>query len=178
MSASEGRLTSKVEETMARVRAAVPASARSPVPDPLDRPRSRESRLFPEDVYRSLHQARTIGGGLSVDYTLGWRTPIIGHAWLAVRRRIHQEIRIYLDALTAQQNNLNAHLVRALTHVVEALDGLGLPALTSRQEEQYQAIASLQAELQALRVQVQGLQARLDAGVPSGETNGRPPASG
>jgi hypothetical protein len=151
---------------MARVRAAVPSSVDRTVrssPGTPARFRSGDAHLFPEELYRSVHQARTIGGGISVDYTLGWRTPIIGPVWMMVRRRIHQEIRIYIDALTTRQSNLNTHLVRAISVLVETLDALGLPALKRRQQEHAETLAALQEEVRALRSHVLDLQARLDA---------------
>ncbi len=161
MSTSDSEVTSRVEAVMARIRASIPSSGRSLTALVSPRPLVGNIHLFPEDVYRSLHQARTIGGGISVNYVLGWRTPIIGQAWLIVRRRIHQEIRIYLDALTAQQSNLNTHLLRSLTGVVETLDSLGLRVWRRQQEEHAAAIAALQEEVRALRREVDALQARL-----------------
>lgn len=147
---------------MARVRASLPSGTGSPISSPGTR-RPDEAQLFPEDVYRGLHQARTIGGGMSVDYRVGWRTPIIGHLWMIVRRRVHQEIRIYIDALTTQQSNLNTHVVRTLAHIVEALDGFGLPSLKRQQQAQGDALAALQEEVRALRAQVETLQERITA---------------
>src|SRR5579884_2906040 len=123
MPTGDAEVTGKVEAVMARVRASISSTDVKSGPGAPSGLRTGDGHLFPDDLYRSLHQARTIGGGMSVDYALGWRTPIIGHLWMIVRQRIHQEIRIYVDALTTQQSNLNTHLVRALTHVVETLDG-------------------------------------------------------
>lgn len=147
---------------MARVRAATPASTGTATTSAAGRFRPGEAYLFPEDLYRGLHQARTIGGGISVDYALGWRTPVVGQAWMLVRRRIHQEIRIYVDALTAHQSNLNTHLIRALTSVVETLDSLGLVALKRRQSDQEESLAALRSEVRQLQAQLETLQARLD----------------
>jgi hypothetical protein len=123
-----------------------------------------EANVFPEDVYRSLHQARTIGGGISVTYDVGWRTPIIGQAWMVVRQRIHQEIRIYVDALTTQQSSLNAHFIRALTGVVEGLDAFGLPVLRRQQQTQAETLEKLQAEVERLRAEVETLRVLIEAG--------------
>ncbi|MGH2458366.1 MAG: hypothetical protein ACRDIY_05810 [Chloroflexota bacterium] len=172
MSTGKGEVTGQVEATMARVHAAVPSRSDVSLPRGSARSRSNGERLFPEDLYRNLRQARMIGGGLSVDGALGWRTPIIGQAWLLVRRRIHQEIRIYIDALTTQQSNLNTHLLRALVHIVETLDRLGLDSLVRRQEEQESTIAALRAEVQELHGRVDDLQARFDQALPLQRPNG------
>jgi hypothetical protein len=161
MSTSNGEVTSKVEAVMARIRARSPAcSANSPTPA-ASRFRSGDGFLFPEEVYRSIHQARTIGGGIAIDHTLGWRTPIVGQVWMAIRQRIHQEIRIYIDALTAQQSNVNLHLIRIVTNVVETLDSLGLGAIKGQQIDQATALVDLRSEVRALRLEVEALKSRL-----------------
>jgi hypothetical protein len=161
MSTGNGEVTSKVEAVMARIRANNPTTSTTSSALPASRFRPGEATLFPEEVYRSLHQARTIGGGIAVDYALGWRTPIVGQVWLMVRRRIHQEIRIYIDALTTQQSNLNVHLIRVMTSVVESLDSLGLRALKRQQADQATALADLQAEVRTLRLEVEALRSHL-----------------
>ena len=163
MPASDSPSTSKVEEVMARVRASLSAQTDRGSPSSVTRYRPGEDNVFPEDVYRSLHQARTIGGALSVDHDLGWRTPIIGHLWLVVRRRIHQEIRIYIDSLSTQQSSLNVQLIRALTTVVETLDRLGLRALGRGQELQEANISQLAADVHQLHAQIEEMRARLSA---------------
>ncbi len=85
-------------------------------------------RGLDSELRRSLQQARALAGSLRVDYQLGWRTPVIGHAWLVVRRRIHQEIRIYIDALTRQQTAFNSTVVQALGRLVEHSRGLASSA--------------------------------------------------
>lgn len=153
---------SRVEEAMAKVRASLPGRGNGKtLPAASTRGRPHDASLFPEDVYRSLHQARTLGGGISVHYNLGYRTPFVGPIWMVVRKRIHAEIRIYIDALTQQQSQLNTHVVRVLTHAVETLDGLGLPALKRQQLEQGQLVEELRAEVQALRARCDRLEARL-----------------
>ena len=167
MSTDDGELKDKrpvpstVEEVMARVRAQVPSAQGAVASTATARARPGEAYLFPEDVYRNLHQARTIAGSLSVDYRVGLRTPIVGHAWMLVRQRIHQEIRIYVDAMTTHQNTLNTHVLRALTQVVETLDAVGIRALQRRQVEQGETIQALRTEVQELRAQVETLNDRL-----------------
>lgn len=169
-----GAMTSRVEAAMARIRARLRGEP-STAPASLEPRPSEAANLFPDDLYRSLHQARTIGGAFGVSYTLGWRTPIIGHAWMIVRRRIHQEIRIYIDALTAQQSSLNTHLIRVATRLVETLDALGIPAIVTRQEEQAAEIAALREEVRALRAEISALRSQLR--MPDAFPGGNGPAS-
>jgi hypothetical protein len=49
-----------------------------------------------------------------VDYEVGWQTPVIGQAWAAVRQTIHDEARLYVDALMARQAELDAALVETI----------------------------------------------------------------
>jgi polyhydroxyalkanoate synthesis regulator phasin len=156
---------SKVEQVMARIRG---EAADGPGGEPAA---GRRGRLFPDDVYRCLHQARTLAGGLVVDYALGWRTPILGPVWMRVRQRIHQEIRIYIDALIAQQSHLNTQLIRAVSRITETLDGLGLPALRETQRQQAAEIAALRAEVERLRQRLEALEARDRPGTASGPDN-------
>ena len=148
---------------MARIRASLPAgSGRLAGGRGETRLLPGETNLFAEDVYRSLHQARTIGGGIGVTYDVGWRTPIIGQIWMVVRRRIHQEIRIYIDVLIAQQSSLNLHFIRALTGVVESLDSFGLPAIRRQQQDQGATISALRTEVEELRSEVRSLKVLLE----------------
>lgn len=134
------------------------SGARDEAPAGSAAPRSLTADFDPE-LYRCLHQANVLtASGLQVDCELGWKTPIIGHAWMAVRRRIHQEVRIYVDALTAQQSSLNAHLVRALSRLVEGLTSMRLVSHLSKLEEQEEAVRALRDEVAELRERVRRLE--------------------
>lgn len=85
-----------------------------------------------------------------IDHRLGWKTPIVGHAWLIFRRRLHQEIRIYVDLLTRQQTSFNVGVARILAVLVERSRG---PA--------DRRIAALEAEVASLRREVAELRASL-----------------
>ena len=49
-----------------------------------------------------------------VEYEIGWRTPVLGPAWAALRETIHGEARLYVDALMARQAEVDAALLAAL----------------------------------------------------------------
>lgn len=96
---------------------------------------------------RDVQQARLLSDAPRVDVSLGWKTPVVGHAWLAIRRWVHQEIRIYIDALLQQQSAFNVSVARALGRIAERLD-----ASASRAE-----LEALRAEVEALRREVASL---------------------
>ena len=148
-----------VEETMNRIRATLgkPESVAATPPNGLT---TGGNHLFPDDVYRCLHQMRTVGGMLRVEPKLGWRTPVIGYAWMLLRERIHREIHIYIDALTSQQAAFNSQTVRALTQVVQGIDGLGLGLLKRNQLEVRAELTLLREEVQLLRAEVSTLRER------------------
>ena len=106
-----------------------------------------------------------MSGNMQVHYTVGYRTPIIGQAWAVVRRRIHAEIRIYIDALVHQQMGFNTHIARALSRLVENLNALAikqhLAEHRATQREQEAVIAKLSAQVQALQARVDELEGRL-----------------
>ena len=124
------------------------ASASAPVPSEsaFSRSGGRDSEL-----HRELGHLRALGGVTRVEDSLGWKTPVIGHFWLVVRRWLHQEIRIYQDALARQQVAFNASAARALFAIAERLD-----AGATRQE-----LGELRAEVDALRDEVGALRDRL-----------------
>lgn len=157
---ADAEAVSRVEAAMARVRAVVPSAKGAPITPSSGRQRAGDAYVFPEDLYRNLHQARTVAGHLAVDYQLGWRTPILGPVWMRVRQRIHQEIRIYIDALTTHQNGLNTYLIRSLSQIVDSLDSLGLKVLKRQQSDQAEVILALQAEVKSLRARVEALEGR------------------
>lgn len=136
-----------VEDVMAAVRARAHGQTEGCPVTGLD----RQGHGRDAELYRSVHQASMLSGRFQVDYQLGWRTPVIGHAWLVIRKRIHQEIRIYIDALTRQQSAFNSSVARALARVANRLDD------TFTREE----LAQLRAEIETLRAEVSALSERL-----------------
>lgn len=150
-----------IEEIMAAVRAGL-ISRKGVSEDRLlgedEAARAGPARTFGEEVYRGLHQAKVISGGLQVDYKVGYRTPILGQMWAVVRRRIHQEIRIYIDALARQQTSFNGHVIRALSRVVEGIDRRAADEQAARQAQQA-AIEELRGEVALLSERVRELEA-------------------
>ena len=134
---------------MARVR----ARARGQREDEVAAGQAGGVRERDQGLYRDLHQASLLSDSPRADYQPGWKTPIVGHAWLVVRRWLHQEIRIYVDALQEQQSAFNTTVARALTRVVERQEGSA-----SREE-----LAELRAEVEALRRQLAELREGRDS---------------
>lgn len=115
-----------------------------------------KARTFEKEVYRDLKQAMVLGEASYGDYRIGYRTPIVGQVWAAVRERIHREIRIYADAIVARQRGYNIHLARLLNRMVESLDDLKI-------KDAIAVVEAQQEEIERLRKQVATLQQRLDA---------------
>lgn len=80
------------------------------------------------------------------------RTPVIGKAWAALRRRIHEEVRSYLEPLLWQQNDIHAAMVRSLNVLTTGLYG---GSLQRSLQALHQEVVGLRQEMQALREQAQ-----------------------
>ena len=117
----------------------------------------REHGLISE-VHASLRQARIASGHLGVRYKVGWRTPIVGQVWAIVRRRIHAEIRIYIDGLTDQQIAFNGHILRAVSPLVETVTGMAIPASFDRMSQQ---LSDQEDEIRQLTAEVSSLGERM-----------------
>jgi len=64
-----------------------------------------------------LERARALVERPGVEYEIGWRTPLLGQAWAALRETIHGEARLYVDALMARQSELDAALLAAVAQL-------------------------------------------------------------
>jgi hypothetical protein len=64
-----------------------------------------------------LARARALIERPGVEYEIGWRTPLLGPAWAAVRETIHGQARLYVDALMARQAELDAALLEAISQL-------------------------------------------------------------
>ena len=61
-----------------------------------------------------LARAHEIAARPGVDYAIGYQTPVLGQAWARVRQTIHDEARLYVDALMARQAELDEAMLGAL----------------------------------------------------------------
>jgi hypothetical protein len=61
-----------------------------------------------------LARARDLLERPGVEYEIGWRTPLLGPAWAALRETIHGEARLYVDALMARQAEIDAAFLAEL----------------------------------------------------------------
>lgn len=102
-------------------------------------------------AHKALHQASQLAEDIYVDYPIEWRNPILGRAWAIVRRKIHGEVRTYVDAMVARQMAFNVAVVQVLRQVVEHLEH---PTVESR-------IVELTAEIESLRRKVSELEEQI-----------------
>jgi hypothetical protein len=72
------------------------------------------------------------------------RIPIVGRLWQLVRGEVHNLVLFYVNRVIAHQTDVNRHLIGVLN------------CLTRLSQEQQRTIASLEAEIEALRRQVEG----------------------
>lgn len=165
----------EVEKIMAEVRRR--AKGRSEYSDPesahvsgfeAPQPSGSPNDLDP-DLYSSLHQANVLCGRNEPDYEVGWRTPIVGHIWAAVRRLIHQEIRIYIDAQSSRIYSFNSHITRVLNKLIGELAALRLKTTLAELQSQGQELEMLRSELKDLKERMRRLeQARTGQGEGDG----------
>ena len=164
MATDEASQRVNVEEVMARVRSRV--RARSGVTAAQELAGTNQGggvdRILGPSVLSTLHQANLLATVPAVEYELGWRTPVIGHAWREVRRRIHQEIRIYLDAMWKQQAAFNVSIVKVLTGIVRGFEAMASQSEVEELRARIEEVTQLREEVAELRKQLELLRRRLD----------------
>lgn len=125
--------------------------------------------------YRSLDEAPEELTQRLAELNAGWkrsyqppvvtsRTPVLGSAWAAMRRRIHEEVRAYLEPLIWEQNDVNAAIVRSLNVLASGLYG-GL--LQRSLQALYREVVELRQQVREVRGQCD--EARLAAGAEEEE---------
>lgn len=142
----------EIRETLAQRRAerGTPAPILPDLSLPLD---EQEGGVLGVGARKSLHKASQLAEAIYVDYPIRWRNPIVGRAWAVVRRKIHGEVRTYVDAMVARQMAFNSAVVRVIQRLVEHLEA-------RRAEDR---IAALEEEVERLRQRIAELDER-DAG--------------
>ncbi|MBI2862515.1 MAG: hypothetical protein HYX89_06825 [Chloroflexi bacterium] len=113
--------------------------------------RFQEAGDLDEAIARELHQASVVARPAEVEYSIGWRTPILGQLWALVRRRLHQEMRIYLGIQASRQYTFNSSIVRALGKLLEELGRLGL-------RDQQREVAQLRERVAELEERIRRLE--------------------
>jgi hypothetical protein len=72
----------------------------------------------------ALERAREIAARPGVEYAIGWQTPVLGQAWARLRQMVHDEARLYVDALMARQSELDDAMLAAIADLRAEVDDL------------------------------------------------------
>ena len=143
--------TLDVEQIMAEIREEIARRQRS---GELAEPDLRAYRLFqsaPPELQASMHEINTGWNRIYEPLTVRSRLPLLGTLWAAVRRRLHGEVRAYLDPMVWRQVDFNAAVVRSINALVQELYGGPLAANLQAMNRE---LLSLRREVQALRKQL------------------------
>lgn len=137
-----------VEQIMAEIRQEI---ARRQQSGELAEPELRAYRPFqniPPELEASQHAINTGWNRIYEPLEVRRRMPLLGHLWAAVRRRLHGEVRAYLDPMVWRQVDFNAAVVRSLNVLVRELYG---GPLATNLQAMNRELLSLRREVQALR---------------------------
>lgn len=99
------------------------------------------------NLYHHLRQANKLYNQVETAVVLAsspaTSVPILGQLWRLIREQAHSLVLFYVNRSTAEQVNLNRHLVSVLNE------------LTTLNQEQQKTITALQEEVETLRRQVE-----------------------
>lgn len=110
-----------VEQIMAEIREQIAQRQRD---GELDQPELSSYGVFqaiPPDLEGGMHEINVRWNRIYEPLDVTSRLPLIGPAWAAVRRRLHGEVRAYLDPMIWRQTEFNAAVVRSLNALVREL---------------------------------------------------------
>lgn len=144
-----------VEQIMAEIREEIAHRRQS---GELVEPDLRTYRPFqsiPPELEAGLYEINTCWNRIYEPWTVRSRLPVLGTLWAAVRRRLHGEVRAYLDPMVWRQVDFNAAVVRSLNVLVRELYG----PLPTNLQAMNRELLSLRREVQALRKELQELRA-------------------
>lgn len=80
-------------------------------------------KRFSPEFYEHLYQANLAHNQVGVDmHVTRVSVPLLGPLLEAVRRKLHELVLFYVNQVTAQQREVNAHLLQALSLLARELD--------------------------------------------------------
>jgi hypothetical protein len=106
---------------------------------------------IPQDLEQNLNMLGAHWNQLYEPFEAKRQTPLLGDLWARIRRRIHEEVRSYLDPMIFRQSELNGAIVGSLNTLARGFYGGSLA----------RSLQVLHQEVGALREQVRSLQEQL-----------------
>lgn len=111
-----------VEEIMKQIRAQILAR-QSDLPQYSESLVDISGKRFSPEFYEHLYEANLAHNQVGVDlHVTPVALPIIGPLVEAARRKLHEVVLFYVNQVTAQQREVNAHLLQALSLLASELD--------------------------------------------------------
>lgn len=157
-----------VEQIMAEIQSALEERRRA---GELAEPDMGHYHVFdspPGDLDEKLKEVNARSGQIYEPFDVSSRTPVLGDLWAALRRRIHEEVRSYLDPMVWRQSEFNTLVSQILNIVAKGLYGGSLA----------RSLQTLHREVQLLRQQVADLQDQVGEQQDRGERGDEAPADG
>ena len=116
-----------VEEIMQQIRARILAQ-QSTLPRYAETLVDVSGKRFSPEFYEHLYQANLAHNQVGVDlHVTPVPLPIVGPLLATLRRKLHELVLFYVNQVTAQQRQVNAHLLQALSLLAQELDESNQP---------------------------------------------------
>jgi len=111
-----------IEEIMQEIRAAILAQQGN-LPRQGQALVNVSGQRFSPEFYEHLYQANLAHNEVGVDlHVTRVPIPLVGPLLEALRRKLHELVLFYVNQVTAQQREVNAHLLQALSLLAEDFD--------------------------------------------------------
>ena len=82
-----------------------------------------DGKRFSPEFYEHLYQANLAHNRMGVDLQVTrMRTPLVGPLLERLRRTVHQLVLFYVNQVAAQQREVNAHLLQALSLLAKEME--------------------------------------------------------
>lgn len=112
-----------VEEIMQQIRARILAE-QAHLPRHGETLVDIDGKRFSPEFYEHLYRANLAHNEVGVDLQVTRVSlPLVGPLLESLRRKIHELVLFYVNQVTAQQREVNAHLLQALSLLAKELDG-------------------------------------------------------